>query len=149
MEDKRPLPPTYLVLGLIAMVLLHFLLSGPRLVRSPWRFAGVPVVALGAWFSIHADALFKRHGTEVKPFRQSKLVVIDGPFRFSRHPMYLGFLGVLGGMAILAGTVTPLIVFGLMIWLFTVHFVIPEERHMEAQFGDQYREYKARVRRWF
>lgn len=148
-ERKRPLPPTYLFLGLIAMGLCHFLISGPRVMWSPWRFTGVPVIALGAWLSIYADALFKKLGTEIKPFRESSLLVIDGPFRFSRHPMYVGFLGVLAGAAILAGTVTPLVVFAVMVWLFTAHFVIPEERHMEEQFGETYREYRARVRRWF
>jgi protein-S-isoprenylcysteine O-methyltransferase Ste14 len=133
----------------MAMALVHFTCSGPRLIWAPWRFGGVPIVALGTWLSIYTDALFKRRGTEIKPLRESKTVVVEGPYRFSRHPMYLGFLCVLGGAAVLAGTVTPLVVFGVMVWLFTAHFVIPEERHMEEQFGDRYLEYRSRVRRWF
>jgi protein-S-isoprenylcysteine O-methyltransferase Ste14 len=137
------------MLGLLAMLALHFLLSGPRLITSPWRFLGVPAVVLGAWLAVAADALFKRVGTEIKPFRPSRLVVDEGLYRFSRHPMYLGFLALLAGVAVLAGTLAPVIVFCVMVWLFSAHFVIPEERHMEEQFGDEYRAYKARVRRWF
>jgi protein-S-isoprenylcysteine O-methyltransferase Ste14 len=146
---KRPLPPTYLLLGLVAMAASHFLFSGPRLISAPWRFLGVPAVLFGAWLSVRTDALFKTLGTEIKPFRASRLVVDEGPYRLSRHPMYLGFLAVLAGGAVLAGTLVPIIIFGVMVWLFTAHFVTPEERHMEEQFGEEYRAYKARVRRWF
>jgi protein-S-isoprenylcysteine O-methyltransferase Ste14 len=145
---KRPLPPTYLLLGLVAMAASHFLFSGPRLIAAPWRFLGVPAVLIGAWLSVRTDALFKTLSTEIKPFRASRLVVDEGPYRLSRHPMYLGFLAVLAGAAVLAGTLVPIVIFGVMVWLFTAHFVIPEERHMEEQFGEEYRAYKARVRRW-
>jgi protein-S-isoprenylcysteine O-methyltransferase Ste14 len=145
---QRPLPPTYLLLGLVAMAALHFALPGPRLVEGGWRLLGVPLAILGAWLNIWADAWFKRVGTEIKPFRESKRVVTEGPFRFSRNPMYLGFLGILAGAAILAGTLAPMLVVIVMAWLFSAHFVVPEERHLEEQFGDSFREYKARVRRW-
>jgi protein-S-isoprenylcysteine O-methyltransferase Ste14 len=136
-------------MGLLGMVVLHFLLSGPRLIAAPWRFIGVPVALLATWLTVRADALFKELGTEVKPFRKSSLVVEEGPFRFSRHPMYVGFLGILLGVAVLAGTLLPLLVVPVMLVLFTVRFVLPEERHMEEQFGEEYRSYQARVRRWF
>jgi protein-S-isoprenylcysteine O-methyltransferase Ste14 len=130
------------------MAASHFLFSGPRLIGAPWRFLGVPAVLFGAWLSVRTDALFKTLNTEIKPFKASRLVVDEGPYRLSRHPMYLGFLAVLAGAAVLAGTLVPIAIFGVMGWLFMAHFVIPEERHMEEQFGDEYRAYKARVRRW-
>ena len=148
MESRRLLPPTYLLIGLIAMAGLHFMFSGPRLVAAPWRFMGIPIAVVGVWLSIHADALFKEFGTEIKPFRQSSLVVSEGPFRFSRHPMYLGFIALVAGCSVLAGTLLPFLVLGVMVWLFTVRFVLPEEAHMEEQFGEEYRRYKTSVRRW-
>jgi len=149
MEQKRLLPPTYLQLGLLAMVALHFLFSGPRLIVSPWRYFGIPILLLGGWLSVYADALFKRLGTEIKPFRESSLVVSEGPYRYSRHPMYVGFMGTLFGAGLLAGTLLPLLVVPVMLVLFTVRFILPEERHMEQQFGDDYRRYRASVRMWF
>ena len=128
--------------------MLHFLFSGPRLIGAPWRFTGIPVALAGAWLAVTADALFKRLGTEIKPFKPSRLVVTEGPFRFSRHPMYLGFMLLLGGVAVLAGTLLPLLVLGVMGSVFTVRFIVSEERHMEEQFGAEYRDYKSRVRMW-
>ncbi|MBU1700682.1 MAG: isoprenylcysteine carboxylmethyltransferase family protein [Candidatus Eisenbacteria bacterium] len=148
MSGGRILPPTYLFIGLILMGLLHFLLSGPRLIFGMWRLVGVAIALIGAALTVWADALFKKLGTEVKPFRKSSLVVAEGPFRFSRHPMYLGFMGIVLGAAVAAGTLLPLVLVGAMFWLFSVSFVIPEERHMEEQFGEEYRQYKANVRKW-
>lgn len=149
MARKQQLPPTYLVLGLIGIGLSHFLFPGPRLIGTPWRYLGIPVLLFGAAVTVQADALFKKLGTEIKPFKESRLVVVEGPFRFSRHPMYLGFMCILGGFAILAGTVVPLLIVPVMFWLLTVRFVLPEEKHMAQQFGHQYDRYRTRVRRWF
>lgn len=148
MNEKRLLPPTYLMLGLLSIVATHFVLSGPRLVFGPWRLLGVPLVAAGAAVSVVADSLFKRHKTEIKPFRESRLVVSEGPFRFSRHPMYVGFTALLLGFAVLAGTLVPLLIVPVAGWLFQTRFMVPEERHMEEQFGQEYRRYRASVRRW-
>jgi len=145
---QRPLPPTYFLVALVAMVALHLFAPGPRLIASLWRLTGLAPIALGLGLNVWADGLFKKHRTEVKPFRESSALVVDGPFRFSRHPMYAGMLAVLAGAAVLAGTLTPFFVVIGMGWLLTAHFVIPEERHMEEQFGEPYRAYKARVRRW-
>lgn len=131
------------------MIALHFIFSGPRLIGIPWRLLGFPLAIGGLWLAIRADALFKKLGTEIKPFRRSSLVVAEDLYRYSRHPMYLGFMFLLGGVAVLAGTLLPLLIVGVMLLLFTFRFVVPEERHMEEQFGSAYREYKSRVRMWF
>ncbi|MBD3348989.1 MAG: DUF1295 domain-containing protein [Candidatus Eisenbacteria bacterium] len=148
MQRRAILPPTYLLFGLLAIVGLHFLYSGPRLIGPAWRLLGLPVAVVGLSLAVRADALFKRVGTEIKPFRESALVVTEDLYRLSRHPMYLGFMLLLLGVALLAGTLFPLLVVVVMLWLFMVRFVLPEERHMEQQFGDEYLEYKSRVRMW-
>lgn len=145
---KNPLPPTYLLVALLAIGTLHLLLPGPQLLRSPWRYLGVVPIGVGVWLNIWADGLFKRLGTEVKPFRDSTTLVSSGPYRVSRHPMYLGMLGVVLGAALLAGSTMPFAV-ALVLWcLLRVHFVIPEEASMRRQFGAQYEEYAQHVRRW-
>ena len=149
MAPSRVLPPTYLMTSLCAMGLFHFLLSGPRLIWGPWRWAGVAVAVLGAALAVWADALFKKVGTEIKPFQPSSMVVKTGPFGHSRHPIYLGFMGIILGAALLAGTLVPVLLAGAMFVLFLVLFVLPEERHREEQFGAEYRQYRSEVRRWF
>lgn len=145
---KKPLPPTYLLVALVAMAALHLFLPGPQLVRSVWRFLGAVPAALGTWLNLWADGLFKRRGTEIKPFRDSTVLVTGGPFRVSRHPMYLGMVLIVIGGAVVLGSTTPWAVVVGMWWLLTTQFVVPEEAAMRRQFGADYEEYAQRVRRW-
>lgn len=148
MNRERPLPPTYLVLGITSMGALHFLFSGPRVVSGPWRLAGLPIAVVGFVVMLWSDAIFKASRTTLKPLRRSDALVVSGPYRVSRHPMYVSFIMMLVGLAVLAGTLMPMLVVPAMVWLFRAHFVVPEERHMEEQFGREYLEYSERVRRW-
>jgi protein-S-isoprenylcysteine O-methyltransferase Ste14 len=87
-------------------------------------------------------------GTTVKPLGKSTALVTSGPFRISRHPMYVGFVLVLLGAAMMLGTLTPFIIGAAFAIFIDVVFVRFEERKMEHQFGEAWREYKRRVRRW-
>jgi protein-S-isoprenylcysteine O-methyltransferase Ste14 len=144
----RPLPPTYLLASLVALGGLYLLLPGPQLVGAPWRYVGVLPIGLGVWLNVWADGLFKTRGTEVKPFRDSTALVTNGPYRVTRHPMYLGMLLIVLGAALVAGAATPFVVPVVLWWLLTAHFVIPEEAAMRRQFGSQYERYARQVRRW-
>jgi protein-S-isoprenylcysteine O-methyltransferase Ste14 len=130
------------------MLLLHLFATGPRLIEFPHNLLGLVPLLAGLVVILWADQLFKRYQTTVKPFRESTRMVTEGPFRISRHPMYLGMLLVLIGVWLLFGTTTPLLIIPIFFLLMTVLFVIPEERDMERQFADQYDEYKRHVRRW-
>jgi steroid 5-alpha reductase family enzyme len=75
---------------------------------------------IGVSLNLMADAVFKREQTTVKPFEKSTALVVTGVFQISRHPMYLGMVLILLGIAILMGTLTPLIVvviFGILMEL--------------------------------
>ena len=91
---------------------------------------------------------FARHRTTVNPYSGASTLCTRGPFRFSRNPIYLGDWFLLSGVSLLLGTLWPL-AFAPLIWLMLRFGVIRhEEVHLEAKFGDAYRDYKARVRRW-
>jgi protein-S-isoprenylcysteine O-methyltransferase Ste14 len=62
--------------------------------------------------------------------------------------MYLGMLLLLGGLWLLLGSLGPLLVLPAFWWLIRARFVLPEEAHMERHFGERYRDYRGRVRRW-
>jgi protein-S-isoprenylcysteine O-methyltransferase Ste14 len=62
--------------------------------------------------------------------------------------MYLGMAGLLLGAGVYMGSITPFIVIPAFMALITERFIVPEETKMEAAFGQQYLDYKARVRRW-
>jgi protein-S-isoprenylcysteine O-methyltransferase Ste14 len=145
---KKPLPPTYLLLALVLVGLLYLLLPSPAILWGRWRLLGVLPIGAGVWLNLWADGLFKRLGTDVQPFRDASTVVTEGPYRFSRHPMYLGMVVLVLGVALLAGSLVPLIV-PLLLWsLLTVQFAIPEEAAMRRQFGTVYDAYARQVRRW-
>ena len=106
------------------------------------------VVSIGLGLMFWTLWTFARHRTTVNPFSGASALCTGGPFRFSRNPIYLGDWLIMLGVALLLNTFWPL-VFSPLIWIMLRFGVIRyEEAHLEAKFGDDYRAYKARVRRW-
>ena len=70
MQPRNLLPPTYLYLAVAAIVVLHFLLPGPTIVSSPWRYLGILPLILASALNMLADQAFKRNKTTVKPFEE-------------------------------------------------------------------------------
>jgi protein-S-isoprenylcysteine O-methyltransferase Ste14 len=145
---KRALPPTYLLLGIVAIVALHLLLPLRQILVFPWRPAGAVLLLAGPILNLVADRQFKQHGTTVKPFERPASLITDGVYRLSRNPMYLGFVLILLGIAILLGTVTSFVVVLMFALLMEYRFIRVEEAMMEETFGEAWQTYKARVRRW-
>jgi protein-S-isoprenylcysteine O-methyltransferase Ste14 len=141
-------PPVYFFAACAAMVALHLWFPGVRLLSPPATYAGVALIVAGVVLAVVAKKRFDGVGTTVKPFERSSAVVAHGPFRYSRNPMYLGMFLALFGLSVLLGTLTPAAVIPVFTWIIVTRFVHREERHMEEQFGDAYRDYKRRVRRW-
>jgi len=145
---KRVLPPAYLLASIVAMVALRFLLPGWQIIAFPLALLGLAPAALGLALSVVADQAFKKHRTTVKPFQESTALVTSGAYAISRHPMYLGFALILLGLAICMGAVTPFVVVPLFVILMELVFIRAEEQMMEAKFGQAWRDYKKKVRRW-
>jgi protein-S-isoprenylcysteine O-methyltransferase Ste14 len=145
---RRIVPPVYLVLHIMLMLLLHMTMPGPTWLRSPWTFAGAVPVLVGLTLGLSAVQLFKSEGTTIRPFQESRSLVVAGPFRITRNPMYLGMALLLIGLAICLGTTTPWI--GIPSFVFVIdRLIIPhEEAALADKFGDEYTRYRARVRRW-
>jgi protein-S-isoprenylcysteine O-methyltransferase Ste14 len=130
------------------MLALHWLLPVAQVVAWPYRLAGAAPVALGLGLNLWADRLFKRAGTTVKPFETSRRLVTGGPYRFSRHPMYVGMTAVLAGVAVGLGSVSPAVVAVAFAVVVDRAFITAEERAMVEAFGNEYEAYRRRVRRW-
>ncbi len=147
---RRPwdIPPLYFALAILLMIALHRLLPIARIVPWPWSLVGAVAIVGGIALAIWGERRFKRAGTAVRPFAPSSALVEDGPFRFTRNPMYLGMLLVLAGLFLLLGALSPLIVLPAFLWLLQTRFVVHEEAHMQRHFGARYQDYRRRVRRW-
>ena len=143
----------------------------PPLLVAVWFFAGygadrlvplripvpmVPVsrplgwllVLLGAGLAFWAMGLFRRARTTVLPFKAATTMVIAGPYRFSRNPIYLGMLVSYLGVALVTGLIWPLLLVPLVQSSLRGLAIDAEEAHLRERFGEQYREYQRRVRRW-
>ena len=145
---KRALPPTYFLLALVAMALLHLLWPIRRYSEFPLTMVGFVPLAFGVFLNVVADRQFKRHRTTVKPFERSATLVTGFPFSISRNPMYLGVALMLLGIALLLGTVSPLMPAVAFAILMDVRFIRVEEGMLAESFGPKWEQYRALVRRW-
>ena len=147
-EKSKLEPPTYFLIYMLLALVLHFVVPIKKLIFFPYTVIGVPLVVVGIWLNIWADGIFKRVKTTVKPFKKSSTLVLEGPYRISRHPMYLGMVIAVLGMAILLGSVTPFLATIACFITMQILFIRHEEQAMEETFGEAYTEYKKRVRSW-
>jgi protein-S-isoprenylcysteine O-methyltransferase Ste14 len=148
MKTKAILPPTYVLIALIIMLILHFALPVVWIIPLPWDLLGLIPLVAGIALNILADRAFHQAGTTVKPFQESTALITDGVFRVSRHPMYLGFVLILVGVAILLGSLTPWVIIPIFAALMEVVFIRIEERMLAEKFGPTWTAYKEKVRRW-
>jgi protein-S-isoprenylcysteine O-methyltransferase Ste14 len=141
-------PPMYLGIAVLLMIGLHRLAPVKQIIHGPICFLGVVPFAVGLWFILWVNAIFRRVGTTIKPFEESAVLVVEGPFRVSRNPIYLGMLLALFGVAVLLGSLTPFLVVPVFAFLIDVRFVRAEEGILTKSFGRQFEDYMRRVRRW-
>jgi protein-S-isoprenylcysteine O-methyltransferase Ste14 len=141
-------PPVVYLLALLIGVGLNSLWP-IAVLPSRWGVViGILVIALGTSIMPAVVSRFRRAGTAFDPHKPASALVTDGPYRFSRNPAYvaltLWYLGIgllLNSAWVLLLALPPVLVMD--------RWAIPrEERHLEAKFGQQYVQYKARVRRW-
>jgi len=147
-ESPLQIPPMWWFLCLVYEAAIHFTLPGYRYLDWPLATIGILPLVYGAVITIWADQIFKRGKTAIKPFERPSTLVFEGPFKTSRNPMYVGMTAILIGVALLLGTISPL-VGPVVFWMIMQFYIIPiEERNMERTFGTEYAAYKEKVRRW-
>jgi protein-S-isoprenylcysteine O-methyltransferase Ste14 len=141
-------PLFFLALLLLGVVLDDRLHALPIFTQDHWRWSGVLGIALGVAISVSGQKAMARHHTNINPTQPTTAVVETGPFRFTRNPLYLSLTAIYIGLSLLLNTWWSLFVLA-PLWL-VMHFgvVLREERYLERKFGDTYRQYRARVRRY-
>ncbi len=143
-------PPFIFGAALIVAVALHFLhpmhiLSTATIVL---HLAGLALIAIGLTLSIAVVRVFARAGTQLSPYRETTRFVRTGPYRYTRNPDYVGQALLYSGIAIVANSWWPLILLPVVLVIIQRGVVRREERYLEAKFGQEYRDYQIRVRRW-
>jgi len=147
--EKKIMPTTILLIAILLCIGLHILVPLRYIVPSPWNLVGIIPILFGIWINLSADQAFKKAGTTVKPFEESDALIRNGVFQLSRNPMYLGFEAILLGIVLLLKSLSPFLVIVIFpIWI-DRSFIQQEEHMLEAKFGEDWRIYKAAVRKWF
>jgi protein-S-isoprenylcysteine O-methyltransferase Ste14 len=148
MTPRRINPPHYFVFAILLMTGLRFL-PGLPVLADPWPWLGALLIALGVAVASVAARQFARAGTNIVPLTPSTALVTTGAFAHTRNPMYVGMLLALAGLAVLLNSPWPWLVLPAFLALLYLRFIRHEEALMEATFGDDYRAYRTRVRRFF
>lgn len=91
---------------------------------------------------------FRAARTSLVPVRPATALVVAGPYRFTRNPMYLGLASLTAGVALLVNSAWVLVLLAGAVAVTQRAVILPEERYLQRRFGDSYRRYCAGVRRW-
>jgi protein-S-isoprenylcysteine O-methyltransferase Ste14 len=139
-----PLLAGALVLGTLV---LHFILPEERTVGW-YQVIGLLVVAAGAGLSCFAAAIFQARGTTRNPYGEPTALVALAPYTWTRNPMYLGLAAALMGLAIFFSSIAMLLAPAVFFAVIDRMVIPREEETLERLFGNDYVDYKNRVRRW-
>ena len=149
--SRIPWPPLLLAVALGAAVLLG------RLYPLPWtgmndlpaQIIGYGLGAVGVLLVAWGALTLYRADTTVQPHKQASRLVTHGAFGFRRNPIYMGEVLIFLGLAQATGNIWMAIMAPPFAVAVLVLAILPEERHLEARFGEDYLAYKDRTRRWF
>lgn len=153
-EDTRDIagviapPPLIFAIPLIAGLVANWLRPLPILAGSAGLWMGIALAIAGLWLIVTGMIEFRHANTAVVPFSPTTAIVSSGPFRFTRNPLYLGFVLIYIGVSLAANALWPLFLLPLAIVVLLGGVIKREERYLERKFGTVYTDYKARVRRW-
>lgn len=143
------LPPPLIYLG---GILLGFLADKAFPLELPARSLQLPVgwgcIALGGLLIFAGTRQLRRKRTTINPAGSTTAIATEGPYGRTRNPLYLALAVIHLGIGVATGS--PWILLTLPFTVLIIHFGVirREERYLEGKFGDEYREYCSRVRRW-
>jgi len=146
-----PIPPVLLVLTIIGGYLLHSYLPigwEPEDVPSFMRYGGWLLVAIALWIDIWTFQTLRRHNTTILPNKAASQLAVDGPFKLSRNPIYMGNIIIVLGIGFILGSRWYLLLAALLYFLLSELAIKREEKHLEANFPQAWEEYSKSVRRW-
>lgn len=145
---KTITPPLLYQIAIVLMVLFHFLFPIAKIIHFPFNLIGIIIFVLGAALAVNAKRLFQKTKTPIKPSDLPINLHQQGPFRFSRNPMYLGIAIGLLGIAIFLGSLSAFLFPIAFIAVMDLVFIPYEEKVLQAVFGEEYQGYKSKIHRW-
>ena len=150
-SDKEPLYSSAVVtLGgcFLAGLAATLLFPPPRMPAPKSQVFGAALVGFGIAGIVWAVKTMERGGTSPDPALHPPALVTRGPLRFSRNPIYVGFLLIYAGVGLLLNSLWIVLLAAVVVAEVTQAIIVRDEHLLEKRFGDEYRAYRARVRRW-
>jgi len=142
-------PPVLLVGILLLGALVHYSLWTVAVLPAwPARILGAVLVIGSRVFAQMARRAFRRVGTNVLPSQPTTAIATDGPYRYTRNPIYVSHLVLYVGAALLVNGAAPLLLLPVLAIALHCGVVRPEEQYLERKFGQAYVAYCQRVPRW-
>jgi protein-S-isoprenylcysteine O-methyltransferase Ste14 len=137
----------YIGMAVVAVV-LQLLVPLPFVSRQTAGIAGVVIMVINLVIGLPAVRGMLKAKTSPNPNHASTSLVLSGPYRFSRNPMYIGLTLLFAGLMIFFRLPWGILFSPVVIWLITIWVIRPEELYLEHKFGGEYLEYKKSVHRW-
>jgi protein-S-isoprenylcysteine O-methyltransferase Ste14 len=105
---------------------------------------------VGVWLVLTVSSIgnFRRSRTSIVPIRPATTLVIAGPYRFTRNPMYVGLAALTVALGLFLDSWWPIVLLVPVLFVVRAFVIAPEERYLERRFGADYVAYTQRVRRW-
>ena len=149
LELKIP-PPVVVLFLAVAMWLLPSAAGVVPMPHGARIAAGLLLTFIGQAIAVSGMVAFRRARTTVNPLDpgSASSLVRTGVYRFTRNPMYVGWLLSLTGWAIFLAHAIPFLALPVFIWYITQFQIKPEERALASLFGAEFIEYMSHVRRW-
>lgn len=148
MKGFPDLPPIWLagfvlIAWFLAAELPLLIVFGPlfQLLGLVTCFAGFAAITWSALW-------FWRKKTTIEPHEAPKALITEGPYRYSRNPIYLGLVMILTGYVLWLGALSAVLLPGLFISVLTLRFIQPEEARLVEVFGAEAERYLQATRRW-
>lgn len=144
LRDFPDIPPVWAAGTLV----LQGVVSRLPLLRAETGILGWAFVALGFALAFWSLLWFWRKRTTFEPRDQPTALIVEGPFRLNRNPIYTGLFVILTGTGLLFGSLLAAALALPFLWIITRRFVLGEEATLRATFGDAADTYIAATRRW-
>ncbi len=143
-------PPFIYFIALGLGYLLHRLSPLPIVREQAEHLALVGWILVGVWAALTAWTMvhYLAAKNSLAPTRPTVALVERGPYRLSRHPMYLGLAILSLAICFLWNALWPVLLLPIAVVVLDRTVIVAEELYLEQRFGEQYRRYKERVRRW-
>lgn len=139
--DRMKIPPyAAFFVTLLLLLPVHLLIPLAHPIRFPYTLIGIAI-------SVGGVALGTRHRGGMYTDQPESLIT-DGPYRFTRNPLYLGMVLITLGIAVLLGSLGALLLVAVEVVVMNFWGIPYEEHVLSTAFAEEYAEYRRRVRRW-